>query len=73
MLSFIQQTQQGSVSTLERGTVADNMVLQSFDLSLSCTDNLPPYIGDYVPSGATFYTDLDPTVYIQGKNDNVQN
>lgn len=69
MLSLIQQTQQGSASTLDR-SVADNMVLQSFDLGLSCgSDNLPPYVSDYAPSGATtFYTDLDSTIYSQGKH-----
>lgn len=74
MLSLIQQTQQGSASTLDR-SVADNMVLQSFDLGLSCgSDNLPPYVGDYAPSGAnTFYTDLDSTIYSQGKEKNEQN
>lgn len=71
MLSLIQQSQQGSESTLDRSaaTVVDNMVLQSFDLSLQCggVDNMPPYIGDYAPSAATFYTDLDSTIYSQGK------
>lgn len=71
MLSFIQQSQQGSVSTLDRSavtTVADNMVLQSFDLGLGCggVDNMPPYIGDYPPSA--FYTELDSTIYSQGKH-----
>lgn len=73
MLSFIQQSQQGSVSTLDRSavtTVADNMVLQSFDLGLGCggVDTLPPYIGDYTPSAAAFYTELDSTIYSQGKH-----
>lgn len=46
------------------------MVLQSFDLGLGCggVDNMPPYIGDYAPSAATFYTELDSTIYSQGKN-----
>lgn len=75
VLSFIQQTQQGSVSTLDRSavtTVADNMVLQSFDLGLGCggVDNMPPYIGDYAPSATTFYTELDSTIYSQGKHTN---
>lgn len=72
MLSFVQQSQQGSVSTLDRcavTTVPDNMVLQSFDLGLSCggVDSMPPYTGDYAPSAASFYTELDSTIYSQGK------
>lgn len=72
VLSLVQQSQEGSVSTLDRRpfpNIGDNMVLQSFDLNGSCggIDHLPPYIGDYAPSTAAFYTDLDSTPYSQGK------
>lgn len=72
VLSLVQQSQEGSVSTLDRRSfpnIGDNMVLQSFDLNGSCggIDHLPPYIGDYAPSTAAFYTDLDSTPYSQGK------
>ena len=65
VLSIIQQSQQGSSSTLDR--TAGNMVLQSFDLGLNGGDNLPPYVGDFAPA-ASFYTDLDSTIYSQGKH-----
>lgn len=44
------------------------MVLQSFELSASCggVDYLPPHMGDFAPSTATLYTDLDTSVYSQG-------
>lgn len=76
VLSLVQQSQEGSVSTLDRRSfqnIGDNMVLQSFDLNGSCggIDHLPPYIGDYAPSTAAFYTDLDSTPYSQGKLPNL--
>lgn len=64
MLGLIKQTQQGSSGTLDR--ISANMVLQTFDLGLSCGDNMPPYAGDYAPS-SSFYTDLDANIYNQGK------
>lgn len=72
----MQPSQEGSVSTLDRRSfpnIGDNMVLQSFDLNGSCggIDHLPPYIGDYAPSTAAFYTDLDSTPYSQGKLPNL--
>lgn len=76
MLSLVQQSQEGSVSTLDRRSfpnIGDNMVLQPCDLNGSCggIDYLPPYIGDYAPSTATLYTDLDSTPYSQGKQNEI--
>lgn len=42
------------------------MVLQSYDIGLNGSDNMPPYAGDYAPT-TTFYTDLDANFYSQGK------
>lgn len=65
MLSLIQQNHQGSCTgTLDRA--GSNMVLQSFDIGLHGSDNMPPYAGDYAPTTA-FYTDLDTSLYSQGK------
>lgn len=66
------QTQEGSVSTPDHKVLpnlGDSMVYQSFDLSASCggVDYLPPHMGDYAPSTAALYTDLDTSVYSQGK------
>lgn len=71
MLSLVHQTQEGSVSTPNHKVlpnIGDNMVLQSFELSASCggVDYLPPHMGDFAPSTATLYTDLDTSVYSQG-------
>lgn len=76
MLSLVQQPQEGCASTLDRRAlpnIGDNMVLQSFDLSGNCggIDHLAPYIGDYAPT-ATFYTDLDSTMYSQGKQSQIR-
>lgn len=66
----MQQIQKGC-NTLDRKDLPDNtMVLQSFDINGSCSgiDNIPPYIGDYAPSSAIFYTDLESSVFnTQGK------
>lgn len=72
VLSLVQPIQKG-VTTLDRkdfSDIGDNMVLKSFDINGSCggIDNIPSYIGDYAPSSAIFYTDLESTIYSQGKN-----
>lgn len=72
MLSLVHQTQEGSVSTPDHKVLpnlGDSMVYQSFELSASCggIDYLPPHMGDYAPSTAALYTDLDTSVYSQGK------
>lgn len=71
VLSLVHQTQEGSVSAQNHKVLpnlGDNMVLQSFELSASCCgDYLPPHMGDYAPSTAALYTDLDSSVYSQGK------
>lgn len=72
MVTSVQRIQQ-SAYTLDRKdlpNIGDNMVLQSFDINSSCggIDNIPPYIGDFAPSSAIFYTDLvESTAYNQGK------
>lgn len=74
MLSLVHQTQEGSVSTPDHRVIpnlGDSMVYQSFELSASCggVDYLPPHMGDYAPSTAALYTDLDTSVYSQGNAD----
>lgn len=73
VLSLVHQTQEGRVSAPDHKVlpiIGDNMVLQSLDFSANCggVDYLPPHIGDYAPSTAALYTDLDSSVYNQGKS-----
>lgn len=76
MLSLVQQTQEGSVSTPDHKilpNIGENMVLQ-YEVGANCggVDYLPPHIGDYAPPTAALYPDLDPSIYNQGKNDGQQ-
>lgn len=71
VLSLVHQTQEGSVSTPDHKVLpnlGDSMVYQSFELSASCGGVDYLHMGDYAPSTAALYTDLDTSVYSQGKN-----
>lgn len=47
------------------------MVLESFEIGMGLgvptADSVPPYVGDYSPAAAHFYTDLDLVYASQGQ------